>query len=531
MSRLSGPMIIAGAVLFASIALGGQDRPQVIPKEARRLPDVAGAEGGPQFRAVAPRDPKAPKPDLDAAPKSVPIRLSGVVRDLDGNPIAGATVYALGTQILDDPRLTVETKLAATTKTAKDGSYSFAEVSIPTSRTRHTPQAASPYVRVKVLAKAPGLAIGWHADQAMYATNPADPDDIQGYLALGSPFAMDVMLRPEADLQGRVVDESGKPVVGAKVRVADVNLLDEQGLETTVGINMSPESWPAGLGMAETGEDGRFRLPGLPSESCSWLFFTRPGNAQRTLYASTSAESETNHGQPREHNARSPHPVFPKDMTVSMPSTRKIEVRVVAGDDGKPAPGIRVNSMGETLATGFYSGGVSDANGRLTLELPAGKYTGLCADPASTDSRFVRTYLRPFVVPVEPKVQSLEYKMKPGCEVLLQAVDAETGKGVPGVQFQIKPNEPDGRWNALRTSTFYVGKETTGPDGKLRAVLDPVEGKTYQIRVLSTGQDDLVRPGPPPNAELAYNVIEKESDPFDRTAGASFTIRFKLEKK
>ena len=530
---LAGLMAIALANPQAPPVVA-QDGPPGVKKSGRRLPDVAGAPTG-VMRFSNRRDPNAPKPNLDAAPEVVPVRISGVVHDLEDGPISGATVYAIGIQILDEPKLTIKTIVVATATTGKDGSYTFPGVKVPTSRNRHVPQALTTYVRFKVLVKAPGFGFGWHEDQEMYAIDPPDPADIQGSLPLGSPVEMSVYLRPEADLNGRVVNEDGKPVAGIKVGLHDVNLLDERGMETAVGINMRSEDWPGNLGRAATDADGRFRLPGLPAEGCCWLFFERPeSKGNKALYASTSAESKTNHGQPEHRIGRGPHEVFPRDMTVSMPSTRKLEVRVVADDDGKPVPGVGVSSIGESMATGVSSWGTTDSEGRADLDLPPGRYRGLSARPDATSSRFVRASLGPFEVAADPKVQRIELRMKAGFELVLEAVDEATDKGIPGIHFQIKPdglNSPP--WEPVRSTSSMIIEPTSDADGKLRAMLVPVPGTAYRVRVLGAERGDPTVPAPPPlpGDGLPYDVVPMLSDPFERAAGKSATFRFTLKKR
>ena len=539
-SLLSAMGLVATVASSPARPIVAQDGPPVVARKAvgRRLPDVAGAPtGGPVMAKFAPRaNPGGAKPDLDAAPKEVAIDLSGVVVDLDDRPVPGATVYAIGIRILDDPKLTIDTITAGSTTTGKDGSYKFAGVKIPTSRNRHVPQALTPYVRYKVIAEALGLGMGWHADESMDAIKTGDPADIQGHAPLGTPVVMNVYLRPEADLRGRVVDEAGQPLAGVKVGLHDINLMDERGMETTVGVNMNAENWPARLSRVWTDANGWFRLPGLPAESCCWLSFDRAeGNGSRWLYASTLAESMSKHGEPEQHIGRGPHELYPRNMTVSMPTLRTIEVRVVADDDGKAVPKVVVNTNVESLATGVHSGGISDAEGRVMIYLPSGRHRGLFGDPESTKSRFLRTHLQAFEVEARPEVQRLELRMKPGFELLIEAADESTGRGVPDVSFEIRPEKGIEEWTAIAPSTFYTGSSSSGPDGKFRALLRPEPGKTYRVRVAGAEPGDPTLPPPtreqgrdaPPSYEATPNV----SDVFEPMPGRSATFRFKLKKR
>ena len=66
----------------------------------------------------------------------------------------------------------------------------------------------------------------------MYALKEPHPDDIQGRLPLGRPVTIDLTFPKAAVLKGRVVDEDGQPVEGAKLQVLDADLLDAAGHET-----------------------------------------------------------------------------------------------------------------------------------------------------------------------------------------------------------------------------------------------------------------------------------------------------------
>jgi len=510
----------------------------------RRLPDLNDPpSSGPFFTSKPRRDPDEPRPSMEGAPEAVPVRVSGLVRDLDERPVAGATVLVVATQILDVPRLKIDETVAGTATTGADGRYAFPAALIPTSRDRHTPQALTPYVQFHVVARAAGFGIGWPQGESMYALPRVDPKDIQGRTALGSPATMDVYLRPEAALRGRVIDEAGRPVAGVKVEVAEVDLRDERGMETTVRLPLNPGVMPGGLGRASTDADGRFRLPGLPSESCCWLFFDRPGsNARQALYASTSAGAEIKHPPPTPPNGRGQHVASPAEMTVTMATPRRLDVRVVASDDGRPVPDIRVISTGESPTTGPFSSGTTDAEGKVALDLPAGAYPGLEAGPASADSRFVGTVLRPLVVAPEPAVQPIDFRMKAGAEVMIEVVDAETGRGIPDVRFDIKPGRRGTGWDRLQKPASYSHEASTDAAGKVRAVLDPRPGAVYRVRVLGVGPEGPaapdgpnVAPAPPaPVAEskkLPYIAVRAESDPFEPRPGVPTTLRFTLRKK
>src|SRR5436309_3161480 len=104
--------VAALLALPALTPLRAQDQPAGVAQ--RRPPAVAEPPANSFMRAVRKRDPDAPKLPPEPAPESVPVRVVGKVRDLNGNPVAGATVYLLGTRIRDVPRLEIKTAVAGT---------------------------------------------------------------------------------------------------------------------------------------------------------------------------------------------------------------------------------------------------------------------------------------------------------------------------------------------------------------------------------------------------------------------------------
>ncbi|MHC5544378.1 hypothetical protein ACYOEI_39620, partial [Singulisphaera rosea] len=146
-------------------------------------------------------------------------------------------------------------------------------------------------------------------------------------------------------------------------------------------------------------------------------------------------------------------------------------------------------------ANGVGAYGVSDAEGKLELKLPPGPYS-ILADPPRQDSHIVRTKttMTVFDRPGE-REQSYELEVNPGCVLTLEAVDADTGEGIPDVSFMVESDRSPGVRNTVQGSTAYVENSRTDASGKLRAVVEPGE-RTFSLGFVpaSTGyrQEDLV---------------------------------------
>ncbi len=199
-------------------------------------------------------------------------------------------------------------------------------------------------------------------------------------------------------------------------------------------------------------------------------------------------------------------------MTVEFVPVRRLSVRVLQRDNEEPAPGIKVG-IGDGVS-GTFASGVTDAKGSVVVKLPAGVYP-VNLDPPRFFYDSIRTYTS---VRVEdrPEDQAAVFRIDPGCILLVEAVDAETGKGVPGVTI-MEERDSDGQpgRGELQVSTAYVERAKTDNEGRLRAVIPPGR-KTISLGLLPGG-------------------LNYDSNPQTRTvdlpAGETVRVRFELRRR
>ena len=464
-------------------------------------------------------------------PETISATVSGQARDEQGKPVPHARVFLFSTGIL-------EPRLAGQATADDEGRYRIDGRGISVVRQfpgkTPLPKEITPYGEFVVCGTAPGKGLAWTSPQSMYALADPHPDDIQGRLPLGQPVDLPMIFPKAATLAGRIVDETGKPVPGAKVQVGGADLLDGAGNETDNSLHNVWKALPGSIGFAATDDAGRFSIDRMPDRACLWLTVNRPetDNTSLSFYAATIGGPDTFHGPmpPGAWNGRMPHKVKTGEVTITFPRIRRIAVSVVGDDTRRPIAEVGVFSLGDDLQMGIGTGGKSDSGGRLILGLPPGKYRGICADPP-IESHYLRTYQRPFVVERGDGDQPYQLVMTSGCEILVRVTEAGTNRPVPRVFFWKVPVDHPDQLAHIPASTFVSGEFQTDESGLGRAVVPPEPGRLYRLRFAG-----IQEPNTPDqiNAEAArkqgYTADPVESRPVELVGGKTIRLRFHLSK-
>ena len=402
--------------------------------------------------------------EAKAEPKQTihPITVSGRALDSAGKPIEGATIYLISTNVVQ--------QTLGETKTGRDGRYEFREAKLPVPK-----QAKGDFFKqgnFLVFGKAPDRAFSWRGMKTLCIdprfVGPDGKLDAHqretGYLP-GEKIELDLTFAAPRPLTGRVVDEKGEPISKVQLRLANCDFLNTAGKETHHnyrefwGINQAEELMPEQF-LAESDAEGKFQLSHVPPEMLVWLLLEHADYASASLYTATSDSP------PAEHDG---HPVEKLPLAIKLRGVRTVPVEVTFFDTGKPAKDVSVSAF-EKRASGTYANGKSDEKGRVTLKLPPGRYKFL-GDPPQ-DSDYIRT-MQELVVEDSPASQPAALKLDSGCVLVLKAIDADTGKGVPGVSFWYEMDEPKGSRTGVQANTTYISHPKTNDKGELRAVVVP----------------------------------------------------------
>ncbi len=203
-------LLLGGLALFAALIVGGL-----------RVRAGAEAPAPPAFPVVAAYQATAPPSD-----KRAPTKFRGMVLDPDGRPVPGATIVAgcydtgkSGHQVL---------------KTDAEGRFAW-----------NRPESAN---NVCLIAYKEGFTPDAMAFPAHALTAPED---------------MKLRLRKPEPFAAALIDEAGKPVAGARVRIQVIAVSSEEGNSVSIGFNRVPREVIAGsplddLFATTTGADGAF---------------------------------------------------------------------------------------------------------------------------------------------------------------------------------------------------------------------------------------------------------------------------------
>lgn len=443
-----------------------------------------------------------------ARPGSIttPITVRGRAFDGEGKPVTGATIFLVSTNGTDAP--------LGTTTTDRDGSYTVRAARLPVSQGRDNVPSQGGF---QVYGTAPGHGFAWHGMRSYQPEPRPAGRNVAGEdytLFQGEPLVMDLRFPPAATLAGRVVDEAGRPVPGASIRIAACDYLDTENKESHHNYREFWSIWaaPRALTTSKTDNDGSFRLEGFPQEAGFWVHVQHPDYARMNLYAATTARPTTAFDYPLQSiiQGQERPPVQTGELNVTLRSTRPIAVRTVYADTGRPAPNVRVSAS--RGSAGSTANGTTDAAGKLQFRLPPGEYD-ISADPTDGGANCIRTRstLR---VTDEPAEQSLEVRVNPGCILFLEVVDAKTGEGIPGVMFLYEIDGQPGSRTSVQSRTGYIDHPLSDAKGRLRAVVEPGE-RVYALGYI------------PESAGYGRQSPQKR---VTLPAGQTVTIRFELDK-
>jgi RNA polymerase sigma factor (sigma-70 family) len=434
---------IATAVLLGIGMLAGGG---VLMHEALARTPGAGQQQARSSRALESRGTPGERPGRGKADarqrKDEAVTVSGRVLGPDGKPFAGAKLY------LDSSGPKAKTSPARATS-GEDGRFQFSFAKSELDRTF----SDNPTVRVLATAKGHGFDVTTFGQ--------AGESELTLHLVRDQPIS------------GRVLDQEGRPVAGARVRVTEVRAYKGEDLKEELedilkgGAGTLPAKfWTSPLpdhpAFLTTAADGKFRLTGLGRERIVGLIVEGPSIEYARIQAMTRA------GKPVVNPSPDWHPVqriYGATFDYLAAPSRPIRGVVRDKETGKPVAGVRIETTGTTHTA------QSDRDGRYELlGYAKAKEYHVTAVPAQGQPYFraeARFPDAPGFAPLDGDIELVR-----GIAIRGRVTDKETGKPIRRAQIAycaVYPNP--NTWDGLGDS--YA---TTGPDGSYTVVALPGPG-------------------------------------------------------
>jgi beta-lactamase regulating signal transducer with metallopeptidase domain len=445
-----------------------------------------------------------------------PISLSGLATDLQGKPIRGAKIY------IGEPR--VQCKRLAETTTDEQGRYAFHDVQLPIERAdpgHHRDQGC-----FEVFGQAPGYGVAWrplkwYCPQRNGDTYfPGSDADLPVRYMADDKIELDLKFPPPATLRGRIVDDAGKPIANTTLAIRLCEPVPADGYSEAQpfmrvwsarefeSLN-EPAIVPPEIKVRKTDANGQFEFTGLHPD-CRYSIDVRPpGFAGRSIMAATCPPAD---------KRLNGYKVYPNELALTFVRPRDVPIVVLYGDTRKPAGKVFVDAFDKNASVWK----VSDAKGQATLRLPPGDYNFSLLPAFGTPYLLTDSRLK---VPDSSTIKPVVVTLRPAAEVEVRVLDADTGRGLAGVDLWSEtsvgsPAQPYRDVHSFRsyevaTNICHVESPRTNADGTLRALFEP--GK-HRIGV-------ALRSFPE-----GYESVEGDGVEIDAKPGEPLHVTFHLRK-
>ena len=188
--------------------------------------------------------------------------------------------------------------------------------------------------------------------------------DPPGHYWADEKIELDLRFRPAAHLSGTIVDDRGKPLSGVRLEIRGcTSLIDVDNVRpgwTLDALNQS-DTVPPTIKVRTTDASGKFFFTGLPPDCRFDIDVRAKGFPDRWLFAATTDKPQPDHDG---------YPVYTSGMRLTFATAFDVPIKLILGDTGQPAVKAFVQAGGERV----NDARTTDAQGRVTLRLPPGKY-------------------------------------------------------------------------------------------------------------------------------------------------------------
>jgi RNA polymerase sigma factor (sigma-70 family) len=378
---LAGSLITGLGALVRQASAQHAEAPPKVATEPHRAAREGDRKGGVRPRAEGARDEEAPT-----------VMVKGRVLNPEGKPFQGARLY------LGHYGPTDEVAVSERAKSDADGRFEFRFPKSQLSKAHPEPRIGQTFGAFTFERYEP-----WPADEADPYFTPvgqmlAVAEGLGCDWARIDPSAVgaEVTLRLVKDVpvSGRILDQEGKPVVGAKLHLSSTNGYPGEDPREALAAFLKSNDLPLGVKrwggplpgqtrVVTTGQDGRFRLAGLGGERLIFLHVEGPGIASRYIYVLTRVGDEIK--GPDKFQDNPAKTVWGANFRYLAPTSRPIRGVITDKETGKPLAGatVRVQPSQGTFP-GNGAGMLTARTDREGCYPPAGRPGGRRGCPRSS---------------------------------------------------------------------------------------------------------------------------------------------------
>jgi RNA polymerase sigma factor (sigma-70 family) len=510
---LMGRVVAAALVVIAaSMAVGiGWARTRPASMEPRPAVPVVGPIAEQAVARQAPASQRR-RGALDAEIHLVTIE--GRAVDGEGRPVAGASIV-----VTNANRARTGDVVLGRAVSGPDGRYILRETPLPVLPPEPGPIPRSAEAKFEVAGSAPGLAFAWHRTQSFRPVpRPADfiEDQAGQVVFMNQAIVADLVFGPPARVRGRIIDDQGKPVAGARIQFGAIDNtrntnayaqhycagIDPKGGEDVPfnGIGSLPEE----VRSARSDAEGRYEINSLPREAKLIVLIDQDPTFESYSFSVATSASGFDGVNSLGHDGVVNH-------TFIRPRT--VRARVIFADSGRPATGVTVLAQGEKIQR---AGAIAttDPEGFAALELPPGSFKLRVEPTIGMAYRVAEGFLD---VGGQATGPTIDLKIEPGAPVLLEAVDVDNGRPIAGIGFDFVAETSADR-REVQSRPAYVDHPVTDDSGQLRAVMDPgrgqfLPGRTPRDYEATTKASPILslKPGEPTTARFTFR--KRPEDP------------------
>jgi RNA polymerase sigma factor (sigma-70 family) len=357
--------------------------------------------------------------------------------------------------------------------------------------------SSSIHFEVGAVAVAPGFGASW-ADLDTDADQPA----------------VEITLRPEQVIQGRLFDLQGRPIQGVAVSVQGMGHFRRKPDSTPEDID-GPDFWGGNHAKNVSGwpmptitdGEGRFTVRGVGRDLRVLLMAEDPRFARQSIVIDTDRTSES------------------KQVTLAMEPAKIITGRVTYADTGKPVPHASLEIVAYRRNAGYSNPFMTDAEGRFR------------ANPLSTD----RYYVAAYAPQGQPYLNSstkifawtkgaLEHRvdlaLPRGTVIRGKVTEEASGKPVAGATLGYIS-----RSSQEEESSAFNGRTESETDGSFQLAVLPKPGylivlgasEDYVFQEIGRRMINLGQPGGP--RCYAHAFIARDLKPGGDTREVNITLR------